>query len=190
VEALESDKSPSVATTVVAPTTTTAPPGGITATTVTPTLPRGVDLSIFGALRNQARRSSPRPTEPDTGFSETLPFGKGDADQAGRSDNAQAAFRGEESSDADRRALLVPVAVALILFVFALQLRWLTHYVAETLPALTNGATASVETSAVLLGEPQQLAFPGMPHLAAAGHSLVRRLAERWRGAWRSRRSG
>ena len=131
-EALRSNKSaPATATVTAAATTTTAPGQGPTTTVAGGTGgARGVDLSRFGALQNQARRSTPRPTEPDTGFNPLLPF-SGRPDDAGEGEEGgdEAALADElGDSQADERALLVPVALALILFVFALQLRVLMQH--------------------------------------------------------------
>jgi hypothetical protein len=106
---------------------------------------RGVDLSRYGALRNQARSKSTTPTTADPGFGERLPFGEGDrlAEPGdGDSSEDEAAIGGRqidfEGQGTDQRALLVPVAVALILLVIAMQLRWLMR-VSTPLEAVAAG---------------------------------------------------
>jgi hypothetical protein len=153
---VRSHSAPAVAT-LSAPPTSPPPPGqgqgqgGTTTTVLGGVQPGGgiggADLSgLFnnsGAAVPQFPAAAPPPELPDTGYSETLPFGattapanpnanKIEGRQQGRPATASGSGDVEpgESDDTNRRALLVPVAAGSVLCVTALHLRWLNRRLA------------------------------------------------------------
>jgi hypothetical protein len=98
--------------------------------------------SEFAKLRSQAAKPRPSPSLlPDTSFRRTLPFGVTPNSTGTTATLPAPASEGEEAalstgSDGgrpqDRRALLIPVATGLVLFVGALHLRWLVARANET----------------------------------------------------------
>jgi hypothetical protein len=147
---------PSEGTVVALPVpTTTIPLGGSTTSALPPgggtqsggaVSNLGGDLGNIGSLFAPAAAASlpspaPTPTLPDTGYSETLPFGavaaaggvpsgaKVNGREAGRpsSSSGSGGLDTGGQSDSNRRALLVPVAAGSVLCVSALHLRWLNR---------------------------------------------------------------
>jgi hypothetical protein len=159
---------------------TTIPPGGSTTTSVTPgggVQPGGAvsnvgNLSNIGSLFPSATgvqlpaSSGPTPTLPDTGFSETLPFGasaagtlpsgaKVDGRQPGRpsSSSGTGVLDSGEQNNSNRRALLVPVAAGCVLCVSALHLRWLNRRLASPSNGGPGGGSGGLGHSDVTLDE-------------------------------------
>jgi len=153
--ALQTSSAAVVATLPPLPTTSTVPVPGVTTTT----LPPGggnqeggaasVDLSDLLPSRTTPPPTfpppPPPPTLPDTGFSANLPFpstslgaldpSKVEGRQPGNVGSTSGAGQLQatsEEDDANRRALLVPVAAGSVLCVTALHLRWLNRRVAAS----------------------------------------------------------
>jgi hypothetical protein len=151
-------ESAAVPVSVPAPPTTVPPgPGGTTST-----LPPGGGLQSDGAVNSlgslgslfpsatgvQFPTATSTPGLPDTGFTETLPFGvspelgnKVEGRQAGRSASSSGSGSLDDGdlSDSNRRALLVPVAAGSVLCVSALHLRWLNRRLAVSAAGLAGG---------------------------------------------------
>jgi hypothetical protein len=152
--------SEAVVTNVPAPPTTPPPAGGETTTTVQPGggLQSDGAVNSLGSLGNlfpsaagvQFPTASPTPGLPDTGFTQTLPFGASpelgnrlEGRQPGRSASSSGSGSLDDGdfSDSNRRALLVPVAAGSVLCVSALHLRWLNRRLAIPVGGGGGGGT-------------------------------------------------
>lgn len=92
------------------------------------------DLSRFRDLKKEAERQQQlQSTTTDPGFNEELPFGeRPDGPAGGNPDGSLAAGERRVFEEVvDRRAALVPIAGGILLFVGAIQLRWLTRRAAR-----------------------------------------------------------
>lgn len=141
------DTQPGETTTSTTPGGGLQPDGAVTATS---------DLSSLFGSGGGSVPSFPTPTIPaipDPGFSELLPFPSGSA--GGAVDGRRQAIPGDDSGraavdtsgddDANRRALLVPVAGGSVLCVAALHLRWLNRRIAAgAIGAAAGGPSAEV----------------------------------------------
>lgn len=85
------------------------------------------DLSGFARLKQQADEEARlRSTTTDPGYSDELPYGEG----GGRNPDGSLASGGDRSTFeevVDRKAVMVPIAFGLLLFVGALQMRYLAR---------------------------------------------------------------
>ncbi|HUR17546.1 MAG TPA: fibronectin type III domain-containing protein [Acidimicrobiales bacterium] len=93
-----------------------------------------IDLSGFSAIQSQARRSAVRSTEPDPGFTETLPFGTtdttrllGDDEQAssGAGDDEEVRELGAEDANDSRQQSAAFLAAGLLATVLLMHLLWI-----------------------------------------------------------------
>lgn len=178
--------------TVPPPPTTPPPVGGGTTTTLPPgggLQPDGAATSDFSKFFSSqpapvpALPSAPPATLPDTGYSDTLPFGalpsttgvpgKVGGQQAGRSSASSGS--GDVQTDTlagvNRRALLVPVAAGSVLCVAALHLRWLNRRLLVPPGGPGSPGAGGPGAGGGMDGGPDGgLELEPVDHLAPAGH--------------------